>query len=107
MRKVRDYDSELKVLSDKARTLKARRTQQLGTLVIACGADILDAEMLAGALILAVEDRDATRREACRARGATFFQERGANDRGGARRKRSSATAAATNAGAGRPATSA
>ena len=33
MRKVRDYDAELKALGDKARALKAKRVEQLGQLV--------------------------------------------------------------------------
>jgi DNA-binding protein H-NS len=32
MRKPRDFDSELKALTDKARLLKARKVQQLGEL---------------------------------------------------------------------------
>ena len=44
MRKVRDYDAELKALGDKARALKAKRVEQLGQLVAATGADALDAE---------------------------------------------------------------
>ena len=39
MRKVRDYDAELKALNDKARALKARKIEQLGALVVATGAD--------------------------------------------------------------------
>jgi hypothetical protein len=35
MRKVRDYNAELKALEDKARSLKARRVEQLGQLVTA------------------------------------------------------------------------
>ncbi len=50
MRKVRDYDAELKALGDKARTIKARKVQQLGELVMATGADALDLEVLAGIL---------------------------------------------------------
>ena len=42
MRKVRDYDAELKALSDKARLIKARKVEQLGALVVATGADALD-----------------------------------------------------------------
>ena len=38
MRKVRDYDAELKALGDKARALKARKVQQLGELVMSTGA---------------------------------------------------------------------
>ncbi len=51
MRKPRDYDAELKALTDKARQLKTRKTSQLGELVKATGADALSAEVLAGALL--------------------------------------------------------
>src|SRR6202000_2162644 len=50
MRKPRDFDAELKALGDKARDLKSRKVQQLGELVIATGADALNADELAGAL---------------------------------------------------------
>ena len=76
MRKVRDYDAELKALGDKARTLKAKRVEQLGQLVTATGADALDAETLAGVLLDAVEAKDASAKEAWRAKGAAFFQRR-------------------------------
>ncbi|MBI0477164.1 conjugal transfer protein TraD [Sphingomonas sp. MA1305] len=92
MRKVRDYDAELKALEDKARGLKARRVEQLGTLVTSTGADALDIETLAGVLLDAVASTDANAREAWRAKGAAFFQRRGrkggrkagGNDDGGA-----------------------
>jgi hypothetical protein len=77
MRKVRDYDAELKALEDKARGLKARRVEQLGALVTATGADTLDMETLAGALLDAVAAQDAEVKEAWRAKGAAFFQRRG------------------------------
>ncbi|MES3045294.1 conjugal transfer protein TraD [Sphingomonas faeni] len=77
MRKVRDYDAELKALGDKARSLKAKRVEQLGQLVTATGADTLDAEALAGVLLDAVGSKDAGAREAWRAKGAAFFQRRG------------------------------
>jgi hypothetical protein len=77
MRKVRDYDAELKALGDKAKALKAKRVEQLGALVTATGADTLDAETLAGALLNAVASQDADAREAWRAKGAAFFQQRG------------------------------
>jgi hypothetical protein len=77
MRKVRDYDAELKMLSDKARTLKAKRVEQLGQLVTATGADALDVETLAGALLDAIAAKDASAREAWRAKGQAFFQRRG------------------------------
>lgn len=74
MRKPRDIDSELKALEAKARTLKERRVRQLGELVIATGADELDAEMLAGALLGAVAMKDASKKEGWRKAGAGFFQ---------------------------------
>ena len=77
MRKVRDYDAELKALGDKAKALKAKRVEQLGALVAATGADMLDAETLAGALLDAVSNKDAGTKEAWRAKGAAFFQRRG------------------------------
>jgi len=76
MRKVRDYDAELKALESKARALKARRVEQLGTLVTVTGADTLDMETLAGALLDAVASKDAETKEAWRAKGAAFFQRR-------------------------------
>ncbi|HEX8419861.1 MAG TPA: conjugal transfer protein TraD [Sphingomonas sp.] len=77
MRKVRDYDAELKALGDKARQLKAKRVEQLGQLVAATGADTLDAETLAGVLLDAIGSKDASAKEAWRAKGAAFFQRRG------------------------------
>lgn len=77
MRKVRDYDAELKTLGDKARQLKAKRVEQLGALVAATGADALDAETLAGVLLDAVASKDASAKEAWRAKGAAFFRRRG------------------------------
>lgn len=75
MRKVRDYDAELKVLGDKARALKVKKVQQLGELVMATGADTLDPDVLAGALIKAVET-EAEGQGAWRETGAAFFQRR-------------------------------
>ncbi len=76
MRKPRDYDAELKALHDKATALKQRKVLQLGELVIATGADALDPETLAGALLKMLEANDAPRREACRKKGVEFFQGR-------------------------------
>ena len=74
MRKPRDFDSELKALADKARQLKERRVRQLGELVVATGADALDADVLAGVLLDAAASQDATTKEGWRKRGAAFFQ---------------------------------
>ncbi len=76
MRKPRNFDAELKALGDKARGLKSRKVQQLGELVIATGADALNADELAGALIMLFETKDTARKEAWAKRGATFFQSR-------------------------------
>ena len=76
MRKPRDFDAELKALGDKARDLKSRKVQQLGELVIATGADALNANELAGALIVLAETKEAGKREAWARRGAAFFQSR-------------------------------
>ena len=76
MRKPRDFDVELKALGDKARDLKSRKVQQLGELVIATGADALNANELAGALIVLAETKDTGKREAWAKRGAAFFQSR-------------------------------
>jgi Conjugal transfer protein TraD len=63
-------------LGDKARDLKYRKVQQLGELVMATGADALNANELAGALIVLAETKEAGKREAWAKRGATFFQSR-------------------------------
>jgi len=81
MRKPRDFDSELRALTDKAKQLRARKVGQLGELVIACGGDALAIEQLAGALLAAIE-ADARTKEVWRQRGAAFFR-KGGNDAGG------------------------
>jgi hypothetical protein len=78
VRKPRDIDAELKALADKAKGLKAKRVLQLGELVTVTGADALDLETLAGALIAAVAGaKSPDRKEAWRSEGAAFFQRRG------------------------------
>lgn len=74
MRKPRDIDSELKALAERTKQLKERRIQQLGELVIATGADTMDAETLAGALLFIAETSEAARKENWRKRGVSFFQ---------------------------------
>lgn len=73
MRKPRGYDSELRTLADKARALKERRLRQLGELAVATGADALDADLLAGALLDAAGMKDTATKEGWRRRGAAFF----------------------------------
>ena len=83
MRKVRDYDAELRALSDKARLIKARKVEQLGALVVATGADALDLEVIAGMLRHGVMEAklDAVK-ESWRADGAMFLRQRGRKGNG-------------------------
>ncbi|MDF7775697.1 conjugal transfer protein TraD [Sphingomonas sp. AOB5] len=74
MRKPRDFDAELKALTDRAKHLKDRKLQQLGELVIATGADALPIEQLAGLLLAGVENKESNAKESWRKRGAAFFQ---------------------------------
>ncbi len=74
MRKPRDYDAELKQLSDRTRDLRHRKLVQLGELVTASAADALPVEVLAGVLVAAVDNKDAAIREGWRRRGAAFFR---------------------------------
>lgn len=74
MRKVRDYDAELKVLAERAKQLQQRKVQQFGELVEATGADALEPDVLAGALLAAVAEKDKAAMSAWRARGAEFFR---------------------------------
>ena len=74
MRKPRDIDAELRALAEKAKLLKERRVLQLGELVIGTGADTIDADTLAGALLVVAETTDPAKRESWRKRGAAFFQ---------------------------------
>lgn len=74
MRKPRDFDAEMKALTDKAKLLKERKVHHLGELVIATGADALTIEQLAGLLIAGMESKGADAKESWRKRGATFFQ---------------------------------
>ncbi|WP_062788825.1 conjugal transfer protein TraD [Novosphingobium capsulatum] len=73
MRKPRNYDEDLKVLTAKARQLKARKQSQLGELVEATGADAMPIEELAGALLSIAAITDSQQREGWRKRGAAFF----------------------------------
>ena len=74
MRKPRDYDLELQTLTERARTLKARKVRQLGELVIATDPDALGLEILAGVLIAAAESKDSAAKEGWKRRGAAYFR---------------------------------
>ena len=74
MRKPRDFDSELKALTDKAKLPKERKVRQLGELVTMTGADALDIETLTGALLTAAASKASNEVEGWRRRGRDFFQ---------------------------------
>uniref|UniRef100_UPI00269EC228 conjugal transfer protein TraD n=1 Tax=Sphingomonas populi TaxID=2484750 RepID=UPI00269EC228 len=73
MREPRNYDVELQSLDQKAKALKHRKINQLGELVIACRADMLPVDVLAGAL-LSAGSSDAAVQEVWRKAGAVMFQ---------------------------------
>ncbi len=74
MRKPRDFDAQLKALNENARQLKDRKIRQYGDLIIATGADALDIETLAGAMVLITEQADSARKESWRRKGEAFFR---------------------------------
>lgn len=74
MRKPRDIDAELLALAERAKGLKSRKVIQLGELVIATGADALEPEVLAGALLAAAGSKELTAIGTWRRRGGVFFQ---------------------------------
>ena len=96
-RKPRDIDAELKLLAERTKSLRARKIDQLGELVIATGADTLDPETLAGALLAAAAEKTADAREAWRARGQAFFRKQQRQRKDGA--GNSAAAAPATHGG--------
>ncbi|WP_287459363.1 conjugal transfer protein TraD [Sphingomonas sp.] len=75
MRKVRDFDAELKALNDRAKLLKQRKIQQFGELIEATGADALEPDLLAGALLAAVAEKDEATTSAWSRQGAQFFRD--------------------------------
>lgn len=74
MRKPRDFDAALKTLTDKTKALKENKRRQLGELIVATGADGLDAETLAGGLLAMIQTDDAAQKENWRKRGEAFFR---------------------------------
>jgi hypothetical protein len=75
MRKVRDFDAELRDLDERRKQVQQRKIQQYGELIEATGADALDPNLLAGALLAAVAEKDAGVTSAWTNRGARFFRE--------------------------------
>jgi len=76
MAKMRDFDAELKALGERAKLLKQRKIQQYGELVEATGADALDPDLLAGALLAAVATKDKAVTADWTKRGTDFFRAR-------------------------------
>jgi len=76
VKKKRECQHALKALAEKQKLLRSKRTAQLGELVAATGADALDAETLAGALLEAIDKAkaDASLKEAWQRRGEAFFR---------------------------------
>jgi hypothetical protein len=91
----------MKALNDRARLLKERKLHQLGELVIATGADVLAIDVLAGAMLVAVDTKDTSTLEVWRKRGAAFFQ---SASRSVARRNRGDARGALAGDGSAEPA---
>jgi hypothetical protein len=75
MRKVRDFDAELRELDQRRKQIQQRKIQQYGELIEATGADALDPNLLAGALLAAVAEKNGTTLAAWTDRGARFFRE--------------------------------
>ena len=75
MRKVRDFDAELKTLNERAKLLRSRKIQQFGELIEATGADALEPDLLAGALLSVVAEKDKAATTAWSEAGARFFRE--------------------------------
>jgi hypothetical protein len=75
MRKVRDFDAELKTLNERAKLLRTRKIQQFGELIEATGADALEPDLLAGALLAAVAEKEGATTKTWSKSGADFFRE--------------------------------
>lgn len=75
MRKVRDFDAELKALNERAKLLRSRKIQQFGELIEATGADTLEPDLLAGALLSVVAEKNKATTTTWSEAGARFFRE--------------------------------
>jgi hypothetical protein len=104
MRKPRDINAEIRALREKEAGLKATHRAQLVELLERTGADRVEPEVLAGALLAAVEadGGDRATREAWRQRGEAFFRP-ARTRRGGDAEPPAPATGGAGASGAGAP----
>lgn len=101
MRKVRDFDAELKALNERAKLLRARKIQQFGELIEATGADALEPDLLAGALLGVVAEKNKATTTTWSEAGARFFRE---TSRRSSRRARNSSEGNEATAGSAEPA---
>lgn len=69
--------TKIDVSLGRSRDLRLRRQVLLGELVVSIGADKLPLDVLAGALIEAVENHCSDRTAAWHSRGLSFFQDTG------------------------------
>lgn len=97
MRKVRDFDAELKALNERSKLLRGRKIQQFGELIEATGADALEPDLLAGALLSVVAEKNKATTTAWSSAGAAFFRE---TSRRPSRRARSGDEGSKADAGA-------
>jgi len=74
IRQPRDFDAALKTLTEKTKALKENKRKQLGDLIVATGADALDIETLAGALIATIQSTDAAQKQGWKKAGIEFFR---------------------------------
>jgi hypothetical protein len=74
IRQPRDFDAALKTLTEKTKALKENKRKQLGDLTVATGADALDIETLAGALIATVQSTDTGQKQTWKKAGVEFFR---------------------------------
>lgn len=104
MRKPADLDAQIKLLQEKAKSLKERQKTQLGELVLATGADALPLEALAGVLLAAVEQSRDKPEAVARwtERGTAFF--RGTGKQGSRGKRNGTGEPAPGPAGHGAPA---
>ena len=98
MRKVRNFDTELKALEERSKLLRQRKIQQFGELIEATRADALDPDCLAGALLAAVSEKNEATLSAWSTRGARFFRDAARKSSGKAGSRGASAQKAASGA---------
>ena len=84
MRKPKDFDAQLKALAEKAKTLKDNKLHRLGELVVATGADTIDMETLAGALLAMTATKDPAQRAAWKKAGEEMFRKEVRSTKAGA-----------------------